>query len=94
MRGKSECARKKRIRDLEDDVKELEAVNKRLKEELKNHKKKVHRSSKGDIRDSNGWMGDEAILVDKVTKFSRDYMFPCYKFFEGRMARLQSNEQK
>ena len=26
----------KRIRDLEDDVKELKAVNKRLKEELKN----------------------------------------------------------
>ncbi len=43
----------KRIRDLEDDVKELEAVNKRLKEELKNHKKKVCHSSKGDIRDSN-----------------------------------------
>ncbi len=31
----------KRIRELEDDVKELEAVNKRLKEELKNYKKKV-----------------------------------------------------
>jgi hypothetical protein len=44
----------KRIRDLEDDVKELEAVNKRLKEELKSFKKKVRCSSKGDIRDSNG----------------------------------------
>ncbi len=72
----------KRIPDLEDDVKELEAVNKRLKEELKNHKKKVRCSSKGDIRDSNGWMGDEAILADKVTKFSRDYMFPRYKFLK------------
>jgi hypothetical protein len=70
----------KRIRDLEDDVKELGAVNKRLKEELKNYKKKVCPSSKGDIRNSNGWTGDEAILADKVTKFSRDYMFPCYKF--------------
>jgi hypothetical protein len=67
---------------LEDDVKELEAVNKRLKEELKNYKKKVCRSSKGDIRDSNGWMCDEAILVDKVAKFSRDYMFPCYKLLK------------
>jgi hypothetical protein len=47
----------KRIRDLEDDVKELEAVNKRLKEELKNYKKKVHRSSKGDIREANEWTG-------------------------------------
>jgi hypothetical protein len=72
----------KRIRDLEDDFKELEVVNKRLKEELKNYKKKVHHLSKGDIRDSNGWTGNEAILADKVTKFSRDYMFPCYKFLK------------
>jgi hypothetical protein len=27
-------------------------------------------------------MGNEAILADKVTKFSRDYMFPCYKFLK------------
>ncbi len=66
----------KRIRDLEDDVKQLEVANKRLKEDLKNYKKKVRCSSKGDIRDSNGWMGDEAILANKVTKLSRDYMFP------------------
>ncbi len=72
----------KRIRDLEDDVKELEVVNKRHKEELKNYKKKVHHSSKEDIRDSNGWTGNEAILADKVTKFSRDYMFPCYKYLK------------
>jgi hypothetical protein len=72
----------KRIRDLEDDVKESEVVNKRLKEELKNSKKKVRRSSKGDIRDSNGWTGNEAILANKVTKFSRDYMFPRYKFLK------------
>jgi hypothetical protein len=72
----------KRIRDLEDDVKELEVVNKRLKEELQNYKKKVHCSSKGDIRDSNGWMSNEATLANKVTKFSRDYMFPCYKYLK------------
>ncbi len=72
----------KRIRDLEDDVKELEAVNKRLKAELKNYKKKVRRSSKRDIRNSNGWMGNEAILANKVTEFSRDYMFPHYKFLK------------
>jgi hypothetical protein len=71
-----------RIRDLEDDVKELEVVNQRLKEELKNYKKKVCCSSKGDIRDSNGWMGDEAILANKVTTFTRDYMFPCYLFLK------------
>ncbi len=63
----------KRICDLEDDVKESEAVNKRLKEELQNYKKKVRRSSKGDIRDSNGRTDDEALLAKKVTKFSRDY---------------------
>jgi hypothetical protein len=72
----------KRISDLEDDVKELEAVYKRLKEELKNLKKRVSCSSKGDIRDSNGWMGNKGILANKVTKFSRDYMFPHYKFLK------------
>jgi hypothetical protein len=72
----------KRIHDLESEVKELEVVNERLKDKLKNYKKKVHHSSKGDIRDSNGWTGNEAILVDKVTKFTRDYMFPCYKFLK------------
>ncbi len=82
MRGKSECVWKKSICDLEDDVKELEAVNNRLKEELKNYKKKVHRSSKVDIRDSNGWMGDEAILANKVTELSRDHKFPRYKFLK------------
>jgi hypothetical protein len=72
----------KRVRDLEDDVKELEAVNKRLKEELKNLKKWVSHLSKGDRRNSNGWTGDEAILADKVTKFSKGYMFPYYKFLK------------
>jgi hypothetical protein len=67
----------KSIHDLEDDVKELEAVNKRLKEDLKNYKKKVRCSSKGNIRDSNGWTSNEAILADEVTKFNKDYMFPC-----------------
>ncbi len=67
---------------MEDDVKELEAINKRLKEELKNSKKRVSCSSKGDNRNSNGWTGNKAILVDKVTTFSRDYMFPCYKFLK------------
>jgi hypothetical protein len=77
------CA-EKRIRDLEDDVKELEAVNKRLKEKLKNYMKKVRRSSKGDNRDSNGWTGNEAIFANRVTNFSRDYMFPRYKFLKER----------
>jgi hypothetical protein len=57
-------------------------VNKRLKEELKNSKKRVSLSSKGDIRISNGWIGNKAILAEKVAKFSRDYMFPCYKFLK------------
>jgi hypothetical protein len=74
--------RRKKVRDLEDDVKEFEAVNKRLKEELKNSKKRVSCSSKGDIRNSNGWTGTKAILANKVTKFSRDYMFPRYKFLK------------
>ncbi len=70
---------------MENDVKELEAVNKRLKEELKYSKKRVSCSSTGGIRNSNGWTDNKAILADKVTEFSREYMFPCYKFLkEGR----------
>ncbi len=84
----------KRICDLEDDVKELEVVNKSLKEELKNYKKKVHHSSKGDIRDSNGWTGNEAILADKVTEFRRDYMFPCYKFLKEGWQDYNPTKQK
>jgi hypothetical protein len=72
----------KRVGDLEDDVKELEVVNKRLKEELKNLKMRVSHSSEGDIRNSNGWMGNKAILANKVTTSSRDYMFPHYKFLK------------
>ncbi len=72
----------KRVCDLEDEVKILEAENKRLKEELKNLKRRVSCSSKGDIRNFNGWTGNEAILANKVTRFSRDYMFSCYKFLK------------
>ncbi len=57
-------------------------MNKRLKEDLKNLKKRVHCSSMGDIRDSHGWKGNEAKLANKVTKFSRDYMFHCYRFLK------------
>ncbi len=81
-RGDERMRAEKRKGDLEGDIKEIEVVNKRLKEELKNYKKKVHRSSKGDIRDSNGWTGNGAILADKVTKFSSNYMFPRYKFLK------------
>ncbi len=72
----------KRVHDLEDDVKDLEAESKRLKEELKNSKKRVSHASKGDIRNSNQWTSNKAILADKVTKFSRDYMFPRSKFLK------------
>ncbi len=74
-------------------MKKLAAENKRLKEELKTSKRRVSLSSRGDIRNSIGWLGDKAILADKVTKFSRDYV-PLLQVFEGRMAGLQSNKQK
>jgi hypothetical protein len=48
----------------------------------------------GDIRNSNGWMGNKAILANKVTKFSRDHMFPCYKVLkEGRQDYNPTNEK-
>jgi hypothetical protein len=45
-------------------------------------KRRVSCSSKGEIRSSIGWLGNKAILANKVTKFSRDYMFPRYKFLK------------
>jgi hypothetical protein len=84
----------KKGNDLEDDVKELEAENKRLKEDLKNLKKRVSCSSKGDIRNYNGWTGDEAILANKITKFSIDYMFPHYKFLKEGLQDYDPRIQK
>ncbi len=72
----------KRVRDLEYDLRELEAENKQLKLELKYSKKKYRRSSKEDIRNYNEWSFDEANLANKINHFSRDFMFPHYKFLK------------
>jgi hypothetical protein len=68
--------------DLEYDLRELEAENKQLKLELKCSKKKYRRSSKEDIRNYNEWTFDKANLINKINNFSRDFMFPCYKFLK------------
>jgi hypothetical protein len=80
----------KRVRDLEYDLGQLEADNKRLKVELKLAKKKYRRLSKEDIRTYNEWTFDKSNLANEINDFSRDVMFPCYKFFEGGMAGLQT----
>jgi hypothetical protein len=74
--------RKKRVGDLEYDLRELEVENKQLKLELKCSKKKYRRSSKEDIRNYNEWTFDEANLANKINNFSRDFMFPHYKFLK------------
>ncbi len=55
----------KRVRDLEYDLRQLEADNKRLKVELNFSKKKYRHSSKEDIRTYNEWTFDEANLANK-----------------------------
>ena len=45
-------------------------------------RKKYRRSSKEDIRTYNEWTFDKANLANKKKNFSRDVMFPCYKFLK------------
>jgi hypothetical protein len=73
---------KKRVHDLEYDLRELEVENKQLKLELNCAKKKYRHSSKEDIRNYNEWTFDEATLANKINDFSRDFMFLCYKFLK------------
>jgi hypothetical protein len=72
----------KRVRDLEYDLRQLEAENKRLKVELNCSKKKYRQPSKEDIRTYNEWTFDKANLANKINNFSRDVMFPRYKFLK------------
>jgi hypothetical protein len=72
----------KRVCDLEYDLRQLEVDNKQLKVELKFAKKKYRWSSKEDIRTYNEWTFDEANLANKINSFSRDVMFPGYKFLK------------
>ncbi len=49
--------------------------------------------SKEDIRNYNEWTFDKANLANKINNFSRDFMFPCYKFLkEGWRDYELSNE--
>ena len=84
----------KRVRDLEYDLRQLEAGNKQLKVELKCSKKKYRRLSKEDIRTCNEWTFDKANLANKIYDFSRDVMFLRYKFLkEGWQDYKPSNKK-
>ncbi len=72
----------KRVPDLEYDLRQLEADNKQLKVELKFCKEKYRRLSMEDIRTYNEWTFDMANLANKINDFSRDVMFPHYKFLK------------
>ncbi len=93
-RDKSKCARKNRVRDLEYDLRELEAENKKLKLELKCSKKKYRRSSKEDIRNYNEWTFDKANLANKINYFSRDFMFTRHKFLKERRQDYKPSNKK
>jgi hypothetical protein len=72
----------KRVRDLEYNLRQLEADNKQLKVELKCAKKGYRRSSKENIRTYNELTFDEANLANKINNISRDVMFLRYKFLK------------
>ena len=84
----------KRIRDLEDKVEELEAENKQLRVELKRSMNKYWRSSKEDMRNDNEWNNDEAILAGKIDIFTRDVLFPRYKFLNVGWQNFEPNNNK
>jgi len=54
--------------------------NKRLKSELRKALSSNRRGKKGDIRKDNDWNDEEVNLLDRVSLFCRDYLFPCFKF--------------
>jgi hypothetical protein len=75
-------AHRKKVHDLEYDLRQLKAENKQLKEKLYCSKKKYRCSSKEDIRTYNEWTFDKANLANKINNFSRDVMFLPYKFLK------------
>jgi hypothetical protein len=70
------------MQTLEDKLYELEESNKKLKAKLMATKQSTNKSTKGDIRNTNDWTGEEAQLADKITEFCKDFLFPCYKFLK------------
>ncbi len=57
-------------------------------------KKKYRRLSKEDIINYNEWSFDKANLANKINNFSRDFMFPHYKFLkEGWQDYKPSNKK-
>jgi hypothetical protein len=45
-------------------------------------KEKLQTFEKEDIKNYNEWTFDEANLANKINNFSRDFMFPRYKFLK------------
>ena len=84
----------KRIRDLEDEVDELEREKKRLRVEIKQCKTKYRRSSKEDMRNNNEWSNDDALLAGKIDIFTRDVLFPRYKFLNLGWQNYNPNNDK
>ncbi len=84
----------KRVCDLEYDLRQLEAENKQLKVELNCSKKKYRCLSKEDIRTYNEVTFDKANLANKINYFSRDVMFPSYKFLKQEWQDYKSSNEK
>ncbi len=58
---------------------ENERLIERLKMELR-LSKSTARQTKRRIRNDYDWDGKEATFADSVSSFSKEYLFPCFKF--------------
>ena len=74
---------KKEVKRLKDSVKhqdqkwdDLVDENKRLKSELRKLLSSNSQGTKGDIRKDYDWNSEEVNLLDRVSLFCRDYLFP------------------
>ncbi len=90
----------KKVKCLKDSVKhqdqkwdDLVDENKRLKSELRKSLSSNSRGTKGDIRKKNDWNHEEVNLLDRVSLFCRDYLFPQFKFLSDNWQKYDAENE-
>ena len=68
----------KRVKYLDETCEQLKEENKWLKSELRKARSQNRsgRLKKGDMITDYEWTGQEANLLERITSFCRDYLFP------------------
>ena len=67
--------------------------NKRLKLELRKLLSSNSRGTNGDIRKDNDWNGEEVNLLDRVSLFCCDYLFPQFKFLSDNWQKYDAKNE-